>query len=666
MKKYSIKMLIIVMLLAIAVIPLMTSTYWLISGYDRELTGQVKEKQLQMAESNAVIMNNWLNAKIGTIEEISSRNRELLLEGDTGKIVPLLKTLKTTDPENISFSYTNADGISYGSDGVVTDFAGENNNFKSIENVQITDVMPSGGNNLIIIIVPLRNEEGTYRGNLFSVMKADILLKDLKASQQDAGADIFLLSSKGTYIAHQDEQMIGVSVSETLNAEAAAEFNEHVLTERQGTLTYKDDTRDEHVFSSFATVERTGWKVVVTGDTDTLLAEASQAKRLSLIMITVTTLIVALIALFFSRILLRPVLSLSSFMRNVATGDLSKRLDVRINNEFGQLQRSINGMLDEFSLLIRNIESTVQETVGTSAMMDRLSAHTAQDAKNISAAVSTIADHSRQQALDSEHSARGAEEISGSIRLIAVSAAAMTEHFGGVMHAVGQGSEHVQTNEAQMKGIHQYLNVAGQEVRQLLERAGEIQSIGQFIADMAKQTNILALNAGIEAARAGKQGQGFAVVAVEVKQLAAETAAAAGQIADLVNSIHNQSVRTYQSMDKGMEETERGVQITHQTGAAFAQIVQLVQGMNGQIEAVSAAAEQISAGADEISASIHDMRDVSIAAMDRLQAINETAQAQSDSMDGIAAAAAAQTGLSRQLEVLIGKFHISRNGNEHD
>lgn len=144
-KTYSIKRLIIVMLLAIAVVPVITSTYWLISGYDRELTDQVKEKQLQMAESNAAIMNNWLNAKISTIDEISSRNRELLLEGDTGKIVPLLKTLKTTDPENISFSYTNADGISYGSDGVVTDFAGENDNFKSIENVQITDVMPSGG-----------------------------------------------------------------------------------------------------------------------------------------------------------------------------------------------------------------------------------------------------------------------------------------------------------------------------------------------------------------------------------------------------------------------------------------------------------------------------------------------------------------------------------------
>lgn len=489
-------------------------------------------------------------------------------------------------------------------------------------------------------------------------MKADILLKDLKATQQDSGADIFLLSSKGAYIAHQDEQMIGVSVSKMLNAEAAAKFNKHVLIEQQGTLTYKDDARDETVFSSFATVQRTGWKVVVTGDTDTLLAEASKAKRVSLIMITVTILVVALISLFCSRLLLRPVLSLSSFMRNVATGDLSKRLDVRVNNEFGQLQRSINGMLDEFSLLIRNIGSTVQETVDTSAIMDRLSAHTTEDARNISKAVTAIAESSRQQALDSEQSARGAEEISGSIRHIAVSAAAMNEHFGGVMHAVGQGSDHVQSNEAQMTSIHQYLNVARQEVGQLLERAGEIQAIGKFIADMAKQTNILALNAGIEAARAGKQGQGFAVVAVEVKQLAAETAAAAGQIADLVNSIHGQSVRTYQSMDKGMEETERGVQITHQTGAAFEQIVQLIQGMNGQIEAVSAAAEQISAGADEISASVHDMRDVSIAAMDRLQEINETAQAQSVSMDGIAAAAAAQTWLSRQLEELIGKFHI--------
>jgi len=141
-------------------------------------------------------------------------------------------------------------------------------------------------------------------------------------------------------------------------------------------------------------------------------------------------------------------------------------------------------------------------------------------------------------------------------------------------------------------------------IETLGKSSDEIGEIIAVIYDIADQTNLLALNAAIEAARAGEQGRGFAVVADEVRKLAERTTKATKEIASMIKSIQSDTDGAVKSMSAGTEEVEKGVSLVNQAGGSLDQIVEVVASVTDMIQQIATAAEEQSAAAEEISTNV--------------------------------------------------------------
>jgi methyl-accepting chemotaxis protein len=161
-----------------------------------------------------------------------------------------------------------------------------------------------------------------------------------------------------------------------------------------------------------------------------------------------------------------------------------------------------------------------------------------------------------------------------------------------------------------MSKISHSVNESSSTVEALGKRSEQIGEIVKVINDIAGQTNLLALNAAIEAARAGEQGRGFAVVADEVRKLAERTTSATHEIGDMITGIQDDTTKAVESMHAGTKEVEAGVILANQAGEALQEIVSSVQGVSDMVQHIATAAEEQSTTGDVISANVESVANI--------------------------------------------------------
>jgi len=195
-----------------------------------------------------------------------------------------------------------------------------------------------------------------------------------------------------------------------------------------------------------------------------------------------------------------------------------------------------------------------------------------------------------------------------------------------------------------MNQIAQRVKLSADSVQGLGARSDQIGEIVMTIHDIADQTNLLALNAAIEAARAGEQGRGFAVVADEVRALAERTSKATREIGDMIKGIQGETKNAVIAMEEGVKEVESGTREATKSGDALHEIMQEIEQLNGQVGQIACAAEQQTATTMEISGSIQRIKDV--------------AQETAGGAHASAHTSAQLNDLSRELDQLVGQFKV--------
>ncbi|WP_431088759.1 methyl-accepting chemotaxis protein [Paenibacillus sp. 8b26] len=420
MKRFtvSLKFKLLAVLLIISMAPLIISTIFLTMKYDNALKDSTVKIQFTTASSQTEIMDRWLNTKIITMQEALKQNKMIFESGDINRILPILKMLKATDADNISFSFTDTKGMAYGSDGVNTDLSYMLDTYKQQKDLQISDVIQDPQLNLIIITVPVLDGQGGFKGVISSYLNVNVLLKSIGYIQLGKTGYAYLLSSNGTVLAHNKQQLIGKSFEDYASSDMKQKFKNTMLKEKTGTIQYKE-TDNTMMLASFGTVSQTGWRVVVTGATSEILTSADKAKNIAYLVILLTSIAVGLISLFASRFLLKPVLTITELMQKVASGDLSNRLIIHSQDEIGNLSRNINQMLDSFSLMIRKLKDSVRLTAEASDRLNLISEESVQTSKEITTSVVSVTKGSEDQYSNSQMSAKAMEEIAEAIQQIA-------------------------------------------------------------------------------------------------------------------------------------------------------------------------------------------------------------------------------------------------------
>lgn len=292
----------------------------------------------------------------------------------------------------------------------------------------------------------------------------------------------------------------------------------------------------------------------------------------------------------------KPLAGLVAALEKAAAGDLSVRADITGGGEFTRLSTAFNTMMTDMNKAMRQFFS-VADTVRDSVVMVRATTDAmASAAEDVAIQASTIATASEEMSATSG-------DIARNCLYAAESAQKATEQ-------THSGSQLVQGSSRLMENIAQRVNVSSQTVEGLGKRSDQIGAIVNTIQDIADQTNLLALNAAIEAARAGEQGRGFAVVADEVRALAERTTKATKEIAAMIKAIQSETQSAVNSMSEGVDEVKRGTVETARSGEALEDILNKINELTMQISQVATAAEEQTATTQEITNNIQMITDV--------------------------------------------------------
>jgi methyl-accepting chemotaxis protein len=287
-----------------------------------------------------------------------------------------------------------------------------------------------------------------------------------------------------------------------------------------------------------------------------------------------------------------PLMKLTKAVDAIAEGDLRTSIDNHNKDELGVLAQDMNKMVNFISTMIDRVLLSANNVVSTVDILRVRAEKSTEGAKNQSSQIDQIA--------------TAAEEMSQTITDIARNASLASETSSEAMNTAVDGKQVADGAVNTVNRVHtSTVELAGM-IEKLNHRVTEIGGIVTVIKDIADQTNLLALNAAIEAARAGEQGRGFAVVADEVRKLAERTIKATAEISEKIDAVQQESVQTSRSMDEASGEVTRATEYISQVGNTLDQIVEAVKKVRDQITQIAVAVEEQSATSEQVAKNVEN------------------------------------------------------------
>ncbi|MGF7185412.1 methyl-accepting chemotaxis protein [Desulfitispora alkaliphila] len=360
------------------------------------------------------------------------------------------------------------------------------------------------------------------------------------------------------------------------------------------------------------------------------------------------------------RLVAKPVDEMTSSLSemNKGSGDLTKRIDVSSQDEVGQLGNQFNTFVEQLAGMIRQVDKTSKNVAEVSSQVAEASYQTGQATEQVAINIEQLADNSAQQAQGisaSSEEVQGLAQASEQVSDNAVTAAQLSKDTA---KEAGRGQDYLQNAVGRMRSLNDTVDNAADLVNTLGQRGQEIGQIVEMIQNIADQTNLLALNAAIEAARAGEQGKGFAVVADEVRKLAEESSKATGQITEMIIQIQEETTSAVKAMNAGTEEVDQGVEIIGEANQALEGIVKAAQQTDAEIQSISAAAKQLAEGSDRVA---RTMEEISVSAQEvssRSEGVSAAAEEQTAAVEEISASAQSLASSADELKELVNRFKI--------
>jgi len=401
--------------------------------------------------------------------------------------------------------------------------------------------------------------------------------------------------------------------------------------------------------------------VVKTNFTNQQEASASYSGTVlkTLITLSIVAIILGLlVATVISKQIAKPIRKIVDSVKIVASGDLSREdIDLNSRDELKDLATAFNEMKNNLRELIgqvgtssEQLSAAAEELTASTEQINGLSRDVANEVQATTHQTVTAAKALNESTIAMDETATGVQRIAEATQKLHTMASETN-------HLANSGSNNIQTAQKQMNVIFDSTKSTTELIKKLTVQSEQIQNITRVITDITDQTNLLALNAAIEAARAGEHGKGFAVVADEVRKLAEQSNASAGQIVQLTNEIQQETRNVERSVLEGLQNVEEGVSVIQEAGQSFTSIVQAVDKMSEQIQDVSAVTEELSATAEQVAASIGEISNQSNKSAEISVSIKNKVEEQSAS---IVEVYEVSTDLSKQAEQMQNVVHNFR------
>lgn len=377
------------------------------------------------------------------------------------------------------------------------------------------------------------------------------------------------------------------------------------------------------------------------------------------IALAISVLIGILVMVFIRKTIISPLNGIVYEANIIAAGDLSQQdIQVKTKDEIGQLGNAFNSMKNNLSNLIKNIQVNSEQVNAAAQELSASTEEISATTEDVTVRVNDTAERAQISAHASNESARAMEETAAGVQRIAESTQKLLGNSVDATQTAKDGGQIIYDAQQQMSIISSSTNSVNALVQKLAQQTEEINNISQLITSITDQTNLLALNAAIEAARAGEHGKGFAVVADEVRKLAEQSKSSANSIVNLTLEIKADTQNVERAVSESLVSVEDGVKIISHAGESFITIVDAVTQMSMQIQEISSTSEELSASAEQVTASINEIAHSSNESSGNLEMIAAAVEEQTASMQQVNAVAVSLSDNAQTLQQEIQQFKV--------
>nr|WP_122236686.1 methyl-accepting chemotaxis protein [Pseudomonas syringae] len=620
-----------ILLAAALIVVVAFNVFIVINDYRQRqsLKSSVKSELQQLGTLTTQNIQTWLESRIQLLQSMS---QQVAVDG---KELPQLQRAigLPTYSDNFQLSY-------FGStEGVMFSVPAGNRPadydprargwYKAAQNAPGTIVTEpyiaaSSGKLVMTIATPVK-----IQNQLAGVAGADISLdsvsKIINSLNFDGHGYAFLVSAEGKILVHPDSKLV------LKNINGAYPVN----TPKIATGVTEIDSGKQPEIISFTPVQgvvTANWYVALVLEQDSAYAMLTEFRTSAITAMVVVVMVIILLLGLLIRVLMQPLHQMGRAMRDIADGegDLTKRLAITSHDEFGALAESFNHFVERIHTSIREVASTAAQLGEVATRVVKVS----------NASMS----NSDQQANRTESVAAAINELGAAAQEIAQNAARTSQQSSDASGLASDGQGVVQQTIKAMNELSGKISESCVNIESLNGKTANIGQILEVITSISQQTNLLALNAAIEAARAGEAGRGFAVVADEVRNLAHRTQDSAQQVQKMIEELQVGAREAVVNMTESQRQSEDSVGIANLAGERLGSVTRRIEEINGMNQSVAAATEEQTSVVESINVDITHINTLNQQGVDNLRQTLEAC----NSLEEQAA----------RLQQLVGSFRI--------
>jgi len=385
----------------------------------------------------------------------------------------------------------------------------------------------------------------------------------------------------------------------------------------------------------------------------------SEMIRLSLVAGIAAIALIVLISYLLRRRIIVPLMRFERFLGEVTEGNLQGRLkenDLGRRDEIGSIARSLRDMVAQLKEIVTGIRKTAAVTSAAADTLSSEAERAAEGANRIAESIQEVAAGAESQKDGMNRGAEVTRGILDGIITIGERTASISETADAATRKADSGNETIAGAIGQMGKIAETVDSSVQEVRLLVDQSADIGKMAEAISHIAARTNILALNANIEASRAGEQGRGFSVVAEEIRMLAQQSDATAADISAKVEHIRERIEKVMKRIDEGNREVQGGLHLVQEAGQAFEDIRSGISGIGDELKEMASAGQEIGARTEELAALVEQTEAISESSADRSQDVAEIADSQFNAVRRVADEMGELSQRVHELEKAVNRF----------
>jgi len=522
-------------------------------------------------------------------------------------------------------------------------------------------VSKSTGLPSFVIAFSVRDDSGKIVGMVGGTVPLSALSSIVEVFNVGGNGYGIMVDGDGQIVAHPDESMamkFNVLDSDEAGYQNLEEIGEKMVSAQtgEGIMVNANGEKMELVYSPIPNTPN--WSLgIIIPEKDFKRDSNSLLTFIVLFVIFIAAVFIGL-SFFLGRIISKPIQNLAQKAEQFGNGDLTVEFETTSQDEVGQMSVYLKSMAHKIREAMQRISAATKNVDQTAEDLSAMAQEGSATAEQLLSQSETVESNVQNTSASIEEVTSGVEEVAASAQEVSKNSQELAGNINDTEKAVKNGQAELAKQKQRMNTVGEQNKTATELVMSVAEKATNVQEIVNTISSIAEQTNLLALNAAIEAARAGEAGKGFAVVADEIRKLAEESKKASANIANILHEIDEGAGNANQAVKKTVEYYKELNEGTQLLADEFDKITRYMVNVNHKVESLSGAAQEQSASAEEMASAMDTSAKSMTSVSEEMEQIATGVKQTAESSERINKTAEELNSLASQLSQLVEKFKI--------